>query len=183
MPALRRSVTASREGLLDRRVRDVQAVRRVHGVVEVELRREQAGSAGDRHRAERTGREAAEQDRAPRVEVVVHVPRTQHRACLADVHRAARADHRRVAVSQNVASSSRHSSPAYWRLSNTMSWSCWRVNLSPGRPSVPVEPLLRHHEARPLAQRALGALVADDPVEALQRAAPDSRSSSCRWSS
>ena len=31
------------------------------------------------------------------------------------------------------------------------------------------QPLLRHHEARPLAQRALGALVADDPVESLQR--------------
>ena len=42
----------------------------------------------DRHRAERAGREAAEQDRPAGVEVVVQVPGAQHRAGLADVDRA-----------------------------------------------------------------------------------------------
>ena len=105
-----------------------------------------------------------------RVEVVVQVPGAQHRAGLADVDRPAGAGHRRASPRRRSASSSRHSSPAYWRFSNTMSWSwlqrvtCRRASrrCPPSRSSTITKP-------GPRAQRALGALVADDAVEALER--------------
>ena len=43
------------------------------------------------------------------------------------------------------------------------------MNLSPGRPSVPASRCSTITKPGPRAQRALGALVADDPVEALER--------------
>ena len=157
-----------RERLLDRRVRDVQPVRRVHGVGEVELRREEAGRAGDRHRAERAGREAAEQDRAAGVEVVVQVPCAQHRTCLADVDRAARARH----DGRCLAEVRKLVAPQLAGVLAVVEHDVLELaarELVAGPAVGAGQPLLRHHEARPLAQRALGALVADDPVESLER--------------
>ena len=127
------------------------------------------GRPDDGNRAERLCREAPEQDRAVRVEVVVQVPVAEHRAGGADVDGAARAGHhgRPARPRRSRPGRSRQSSPAYWRFANTMSCSSCRVNGAATARSA--ELLLDHHETRPRAQRALRPLVADDPVEALER--------------
>ncbi len=135
----------------DERVRDVEAAaRRVHrvGGREERLGEQQLGAwAGGALKAGRQALEvvedpcgeAAEEDRAVRVEVVAQVPVGERLARAATRRRARRCRRasRPEPASHSVTRPSRQSSPRYWRLpSATFSSERWS-NLSPGSPSVP----------------------------------------------
>ena len=154
----RRSATASCERLAHLRAGGVEAARRVDRIAGVERRRERRhGGAAARWtpgwsaRARRSGGTAARRaSRGRRAGPTARAPGTP-RPGRSSLHIAT--------------SSSRHSSPAYWRLLKTASWSSRSVK--PPAPSISL--LLDDLQPEPRAQRPRRALVADHAAEALQR--------------
>jgi hypothetical protein len=133
----------------------VDRVGRVEG--HVERRRHGRQRRGRRVRQRARG-EAPEQQRAARVEVVVQVPRGQHRAGLRDVDRAARPEqHRRL-----LAHGDQLVAP---QLARVLAVVEDRIRQLAER-ELPA--VLHDPEAEPLAQRSRRALVPDHAAEALE---------------
>ena len=117
--------------------------------------------------------EPREQKRAGAVGVDPQVPAGKRRARLADVDRPVRPDHGRVGVAVGDQLVAPQLSAVVAVLEHEP------ADLFAGEPVAPQavgagQALLDHLKPEPGPQRALGALVADDPREALERLAPRS---------
>ena len=140
----------------------------MHAVGRVELGGEESRRTGYRDGVQRQTREAPEQDCAIGIEVVVQVPRFEHRAGRTDVDRPSGADHDRLLVAEVGQLPGPQLPGVLAVLEDHVLELAEREAVA--RPSVRAgQPLLDHHQPRSGAQRALGLLVSDDAVEAGQR--------------
>ena len=180
IPAPARSVTASAERLADQRVVGVEPARRVAPGRRGRTGRRRSppspGRSRSRRRSAATAKLPSRREAKRRKRIAPAESRSSRTSQAASTGQAPLTSTGPGAspatvgfCSQNATSSSRQSSPAYWRLPSATLASLRSVEALAAQPVGAGEALLDHHQAEPRAQRPRRRLVADHPGEPGQR--------------